>query len=64
MFFLFSPFLGFNGPGDDLPPPPFWLLPPPFILAIPLSHTPTCRFHFLGLILVLSAHTQSGWEWL
>ena len=55
--------LGFNGLGDDLPPS-FWLLPSPFILAFPLSHTSTCRFLFLGLILVLSAHIQSGWGWL
>ena len=42
----------------------FFLALPPLILAFPLSHTSTCRFCFLGLILVLSAHTQSGWGWL
>ena len=54
---------GFNGPGDDLPRF-FWMLPSPFILAFPLSHASTCRFHFLGLIFVFLAHTQSGWGWL
>ena len=55
--------LGFNGLGDHLPPL-FWLLPPPFILTFLLPHTSMCRFRFLGLILVLSAHIQSGWGWL
>ena len=40
------------------------LLPSPFILAFRLPPTSTCRFSFLGLILVLSAHTQSSWGWL
>ena len=47
-------------------------MPPPllncfsflFILAFTLPSTSTCRFSFPGLILVPSAHTQSGWEWL
>ena len=40
------------------------LLPYLFILTFTLSLTSTCRFNFLGLILALSAHTQSGWGWL
>ena len=40
------------------------LLASPFILACIPYPTSTCRFDFLGLILVPSAHTQSGWGWL
>ena len=54
--------LGFNGPGGNLLLFS-GLLPSPFILAFPLPPTFTCRLSFLGLILVLSAHTQSGWGW-
>ena len=64
MFLLFSFFLEFNGSGDDVSPPFSWLLSPFFILAFPLSYASTCRFRFLGLVLVFSAHTQSGWGWL
>ena len=35
-----------------------------FILACISYLTSTCRFDFLGLILVPSAHTQNGWRWL
>ena len=46
-------------------PSPFsGLLASPFILACIPYPTSTCRFNFPGLILVLSAHTQSGWGWL
>ena len=46
-------------------PSPFpRLLISPFILACILYPTSTCRFDFLGLILVPSSHTQSGWGWL
>ena len=37
------------------------LLTFPFILACIPYPVSTCRFDFLGLILVPSAHTQSGW---
>ena len=46
-------------------PSPFsGLLASPFILVCILYPTSTCRFDFPGLILVPSAHTQSGWGWL
>ena len=40
------------------------LLASPFILACIPYPTSTCRIDFPGLILVPSAHTQSGWGWL
>ena len=40
------------------------LLASPFILTFTPPPTSTCRFNFPGLILVPSAHTQSGWGWL
>ena len=46
------------------PAPPYGLLPSLFILAFTLPPKFTCRSSFLGLILVLSTHTQSGWGWL
>ena len=42
------------------PSPFFGLLTFPFILACTPHPTSTCRFGFPGLILVPSAHTQSG----
>ena len=43
------------------PSPPFGLLVFPFILACIPYPMSTCRFGFPRLILVPSAHTQSGW---
>ena len=40
------------------------LLASPFILVCVPYPTSTCRIDFLGLILIPSAHTQSGWGWL
>ena len=46
-------------------PSPFSrLLASPFILAYIPYPTSMYRFDFPGLILVPSAHTQSGWGWL
>ena len=46
-------------------PSPFsGLLVSPFILACIPYPTSTCRIYFPALILVPSAHTQSGWGWL
>ena len=45
-------------------PLPSGLLASLFILACIPYPTSTCRFDFLGLILVPSAHTQNGWGWL
>ena len=60
-----SPWHVLGGSGSSPFFPHFYgLLPFPFILAFTLSPASTCRFNFLGLILVLSAHTQSGWGWL
>ena len=61
-----SPRYGLGGPGSwpFFPSPSFGLLTFPFILAFTPLPTSTCRFNFPGLILVPSAHTQSGWGWL
>ena len=40
------------------------LLTFPFILACIFYPSSTCRIDILRLILVPSAHTQSGWRWL
>ena len=52
--------LGGSGSWPFFPSPFSGLLPSPFILAFTRSLMSTCRLSFLGLILVLSTHTQSG----
>ena len=45
--------------------PLFWIAYFSFYISLFfLPPTSTCRFNFPGLILVPSAHTQSGWGWL
>ena len=56
-----SPFLGFNNLGDDMSPTSLNCFSFLFILAFTLPPTSMCRFNVPGLILVPSAHTQSGW---
>ena len=56
--------LGGSGSWPFFPVPLSGLLTSLFILAFTLPSTSTCRFSFPGLILVPSAHTQSGWGWL
>ena len=56
-----SPRYGLGGSGSwPFFPAPFFGLLTLFILAFTLPPTSTCRFSFPGLILVPSAHTQSG----
>ena len=55
------------GGSSSLPyflPPFFGSLVPLFILACIPYPSSTCRIDFPRLILVPSAHTQSGWGWL
>ena len=56
--FIILLFLGLHGLGDDLSPPPYlYCFSFLFILAFTLSPVSTCKLNFLGLRLVLSAHT-------